>query len=85
MSAVTYFVALPFARDEQGEIRAGVPRECLSSFSAIQTARRMASDGEGAVAFSRSGDPATGEFADAVVLQTFGKTLSLGDLADTYG
>jgi hypothetical protein len=34
----------------------------------------------GAVAFSRTGDPGSGEFADAVVLQPFGMVPS--DLSD---
>lgn len=82
MSAVTYYVALPFKRDEDGEILADIPRECPSPLSAIQVARRLASNGVGAIAFSRSGDPATGEFSDAVVLQAFGETLSLDELID---
>lgn len=82
MNAVTYYVALPFKRDEDGEIVADIPRECQSPFGAIQVARRLAANGIGAIAFSRSGDPATGEFSDAVVLQTFGEVLSLEELID---
>jgi hypothetical protein len=85
MSAITYYVALPFKRDEDGELVADIPRECPSPLNAIQTARRLASDSIGSIAFSRSGDPATGEFTDAVVLHTFGETLSLEDLVDAYG
>ncbi len=82
MSAITYYVALPFKRGEDGDIVADIPRECPSPLSAIQVARRLASDGIGAIAFSRSGNPATGEFSDAVVLQTFGEVLSLEALID---
>ncbi len=85
MSAITYYVALPFARSEDGDVVAGIPHECSSPLNAIQAARRLASNGAGAVAFSRSGDPATGEFTDAVVLQSFGQTLSLDELVDAYG
>ncbi len=85
MSAIIYYVALPFKRDEVGEIVADIPRECPSPLGAIQAARRLASNGIGAIAFSRSGDPATGEFSDAVVLQAFGEVLSLDEVVDTYG
>ena len=82
MSTITYYVALPFKHDEDGGIVADIPRECPSPLNAIQTARRLASNSIGAIAFSRSGDPATGEFSDAVVLQTFGEVLSLEELID---
>jgi hypothetical protein len=85
MSAITYYVALPFKRGEDGELVADIPRECPSPLNAIQTARRLASDSIGAIAFARSGDPETGEFTDAVVLQAFGETLSLDELVDAHG
>jgi hypothetical protein len=82
MSAITYYVALPFTRSEDGDMVAGIPHEYSSPLNAIHAARRLASDGAGAIAFSRSGDPQTGEFTDAVVLQVFGEILSLDDLVD---
>ena len=82
MSAITYYVALPFTRSEDGDMHAGIPHEHSSPLNAIHAARRFASDGAGAIAFSRSGDPETGEYTDAVVLQTFGEILSLDDLVD---
>jgi hypothetical protein len=84
MSSITYYVALPFKRGEDGEVVADIPHECPSPLRAIQAARRLASYGIGAIAFSRSGDPATGEFSDAVVLQTFGEVLSLDEVVDTW-
>lgn len=39
-------------------------------------------NGAGAVAFSRAGDPSTGEFSEAVVIARFGETISLDDLVD---
>jgi hypothetical protein len=52
--------------------------ESTSANAAIRTAERMTrSDGHiGAVAFSRTGDPAGGEFADAVFLKAFGEVPS---------
>lgn len=73
MADVTYFEALPFGAGDDGpEPREAV--ECTSANATIRSAERMArTDGHiGAVAFSRTGDPASGEFADAVLLKTFG-------------
>ena len=85
MASITYYVALPFSRAEDGDIVAGAACECSSSMGAIHAARRFATEAIGAVAFSRTGDPATGEFSDAVVLQAFGETLSLDEFVDAHG
>ncbi len=76
MADMTYYVALPFMRSEdEGGIVAGEPKEGRSAEQAMRMARSIATaDGHcGAIAFSRTGDPALGEFADAVVLATFGE------------
>jgi len=73
MADVTYYVALPFGAGDDGpEPRGAV--ECTSANAAIRSAERMArTEGSvGAVAFSRTGDPGSGEFADAVLLKAFG-------------
>ena len=80
MAHVTYFVAMPFVRDEDGDLVAGEAQERQSAGAAESAARRMAETAVGAVAFSRTGDPATGEFDDAVVLLKFGKVPSLDEL-----
>lgn len=76
MADVTYHVVLPFRRDEEGELVAGEAMEAPSAGAAVTRAERLALAGRdgvcGTVAFSRSGDPATGEFADAIVLKRFG-------------
>ena len=69
---VTYYVALPFTRDEQGDFVAGEAAEFQGSRPAIASAHALALKHGGAVAFSRSGDPAIGEFEDAVVLSAIG-------------
>jgi hypothetical protein len=74
MADVTYYVALPFGIGEDGP----EPREaseCTSASAAIRSAERMArTEGNvGAVTFSRTGDPGSGEFADAVWLKAFGE------------
>ena len=71
--SVTYYVALPFIRTEEG-IMAGQPQEMPNESAAIRRAEGMARDAAnaGALAFKRSGDPSVGSFSDAVILKTFG-------------
>jgi hypothetical protein len=73
MTEVTYFVALPFVATEEG-IAAGEPTECFDPVAVVMRAEALSRrEGHiGAVAFSRTGDPATGEFGDAKVLKKFG-------------
>jgi hypothetical protein len=72
MAGVTYYVALPFDRNEEGELVPGEAQECQTSSAAIRRAEGMARASAGAIAFARSGDPATGEFESAEVLKRFG-------------
>lgn len=73
MSEVTYYVAMPFVPADDG-IAPGEPTECFSTNAAIMRAEALSrKPGHvGAVAFSRSGDPATGDFSDAQVIRIFG-------------
>jgi hypothetical protein len=79
MSAITYYVALPFMKsgDEGDEIVACDPREARSAEQAVRLATSLArKDGHcGAIAFSRTGDQALGDFDDAVVLKTVGEVV----------
>ena len=65
---ITYCVAMAFDRDENGELAAEPATEMPSSVAAISRARSLSATKAGAIAFSRTGDPMLGEFADAVVL-----------------
>lgn len=63
MAGVTYYVALPFVMGDDGpEPREAM--ECTSASSAITRAEILSrkTGSIGAVAFSRTGDPASGEF-----------------------
>ena len=73
MSEVTYFVALPFVATDDG-IAAGEPTECFNPSVVVMRAEALSrKEGYvGAIAFSRTGDPATGDFNDAKVLKKFG-------------
>ena len=74
MSEVTYYVALPFVAAVDG-IAAGEAVECFNLNAAVMKAEALSRTPGvvGAVAFSRSGDPATGDFGDATVIRKFGE------------
>jgi len=73
MSEVTYYVALPFVAADDGVV-AGEAVECFNPNAAVMRAEALSrKPGHvGAVAFSRTGDPATGDFGDATVIRKFG-------------
>ena len=56
--SVTYYVALPFVRTEDG-VAAGQAQECPNETSAVRRAEGMSRlpENAGALAFKRSGDP----------------------------
>jgi hypothetical protein len=74
MAEVTYFVALPFVAADDG-VAAGEPTECFNPVAAVMRAEALSrKPGHvGAVALSRTGDPATGDFDDAKVIKKFGE------------
>ena len=73
MSEVTYYVALPLVPSDDG-IAPGEATECLSANAAVMRAEALSrKPGHvGAVTFSRTGDPATGDFGDAKLIRKFG-------------
>lgn len=77
MPEVTYFVAMPFVAADDGTAP-GEAVECTSANAAIMKAEALSwkDNHVGAVAFSRTGDPAAGEFSDAIVLRSFGEVPS---------
>jgi hypothetical protein len=70
---VTYHVVIAFDRDAGGDLKPGEAREVLSPIVAERRARALAFEHAGALAFSRTGDPTTGEFQDGVILAQFGE------------
>ena len=73
MSEVTYYVALPFVPSDDG-IAAGEAIECFNPNAAVMKAEALSRKPgcAGAIAFCRTGDPATGEFDDAKLIRKFG-------------
>jgi hypothetical protein len=72
--SVTYYVALPFVRTEDG-IAPGEAQEMPNEEAAVRRAEAMSRDAAnaGALAFKRSGDPNMGNFHDAKILESFGE------------
>ena len=72
--SVTYYVALPFVRMEEGAAP-GEAQELPNEGAAIRQAESMSRDpaNAGALAFKRRGDPNMGNFGDATILKTFGE------------
>ena len=72
--SVTYYVALPFVRTEDGAAP-GQAQEMPNESAAVRRAEVMSHDpaNAGALAFKRTGDPSLGSFADATILRKFGE------------
>ena len=70
---VTYYVALPFVPCDDG-IAPGEAVECPSANAAVVRAEALSRKPghAGAIAFSRTGDPASGDFGEAKVIRKFG-------------
>lgn len=64
----TYFVVQAWQMGNRGVLIADDPMEAPSEAAALSRARVLAGARAGVIAFCRSGDPATGEWNDAVVL-----------------
>ena len=72
MSKITYFVVQSFEVSRRGHAIPMALVQAQSPAQAVRMAERLASKG-GAIAFSRTGDPETGDFDDAVILGQFGE------------
>ncbi|RXG83693.1 hypothetical protein [Bradyrhizobium zhanjiangense] len=74
MADVTYYVPLPFVFSDDG-MAAGEATECLSANAAVMRAEALSRKPghAGAIAFSRTGDPSSGDFGDAKVIWKFGE------------
>ena len=75
MVDVTYYVALPFRRGDDGSLVPGEAQECQTPAAALRRAEILShvAGNSGAIAFSRKGDPMIGEFGDARLLRKFGE------------
>ncbi len=69
---LTYFVVQSFERGKRGGLVADQPVEAQGLEHAKRMAARLAQEKAGVVAFSRTGDPATGDYGEAVIVATYG-------------
>ena len=69
---ITYFVVQSFTRGRKGNIVADPPFEAQSADQARRNAARLSTSKAGVVAFSRRGEPSTGDYEDAVVIASYG-------------
>lgn len=72
MNKTTYYVAQAFEVTARGRIKAGQAQQLQSAAQADRMARSYAAQKGGGLAFSRSGDPTTGDFDDAVIIGRYG-------------
>lgn len=73
MAQVTYFVVVPYKLAKRGRLVEGQPQTAQTAEGARRLAERISGQHDGAVAFSRTGDPETGDWDDAVILAALGR------------
>lgn len=79
MAKSTYYVVQRFRIGKRGMFEKADPIQCNSADHAARTAHRLGNGIVGAIAFSRSGDAALGEYGEAVILASVG---ALPDLTE---
>ncbi len=72
MAQTTYYVVQSFESGSKGGLVADIPVTLPSADGARRRAERLALSKAGVVAFSRTGDPSTGDFEDAQILFAHG-------------
>ncbi|SPP97019.1 hypothetical protein [Bradyrhizobium vignae] len=74
MADATYYVALPFVFSDEG-LAASEATECLSANAAVMRAEALSRKPghAGAIAFSRTGDPSSGDFRHAKLIRKCGE------------
>ncbi|HWK64146.1 MAG TPA: hypothetical protein VNS34_04355 [Rhizobiaceae bacterium] len=68
----TFFVVQSFERGRKGSLVADQPIETQGYEQATRMAERLSRRKAGVVAFARTGDPATGDFDEPVVIARYG-------------
>lgn len=69
---LTYFVVQSFERGRKGSLVADQPIETQGYEQATRMAERLSHCKAGVVAFTRRGDPLTGDFDEPVVIARYG-------------
>lgn len=74
---LTYFVVQAYGRTRMGALVSEAPILVQDASHALRMAERLAPSKAGVVAFTRSGDPCTGDYEEAKILTFFGEVPSL--------
>lgn len=69
---ITYFVVQSFDVNRKRQVQPDQPILAQSESQALRMAERLAERKTGVVAFSRTGDPSTGDYEDAIILAAYG-------------
>lgn len=72
MARITYFVVMAFDGSEKGRLIACEPISPQTASAARRIAERLSQEKAGVVAFSRTGDPDLGDWAEAEILAVYG-------------
>lgn len=72
MTEKTFYVVQGFTAGPRGRLSPMPAIEVSSAEAALRRAEKVARSKGGAVAFSRAGDPASGDFADPAIIGRFG-------------
>lgn len=70
--AVTHFVVQAFRKGKRGKVEAEEPKIARDHANCLSMAERLATSRHGVIAFSRTGDPDTGDFDEPVILARHG-------------
>ena len=73
MASITYYVVVPFQRDDDGMIVPAEAQEAPSPEAARRRAQAMVGKFVGAIAFQRTGDPESGDFKEGEIIAEFGE------------
>ncbi|WP_336488326.1 hypothetical protein [Methylobacterium nigriterrae] len=76
-SRKTFYVVQGFTKEAAG-LRMDAPIQALTEASALKTAERLSERKASVLAFARTGNPATGEFDDPIVLASYGRPIGDG-------
>jgi hypothetical protein len=82
MTAQTYFIVQPFGQTNRGALVALPPLSAKDADHALRLVSHQKRVAVGVIAFSRKGDPDTGDYENAVVLSRWGKVPEDDDMAE---
>jgi hypothetical protein len=83
MTMQTQFVVQPYHETTRGALAALPAMAAKDADHALRLVAQQKKVAAGVIAFSRRGDPDTGDYEDAVVLSRWGRLPEDGELAET--